>query len=247
MFSLSLRPFFRWFETRNEVFELEQPVCPPTDLWGFIKYYAWPFRWMIVACTLASAVVALLEVMLYSYLGTLVDWLAKADRTTFWSDHGSGLIAMAFVVLMLLPAVKLLNEALVNQGLMGNFAMRNRWQAHRYLLRQSMSFFQNDFRWPDRDQGDAERSVGVRDVVLKFAEILNYVIVYFLAARLSLFAASDHAPHRPARDPLARRLYCRPFALLRADRLGQISMEQADAPLDGDGAHRRQLHEHRRL
>jgi ATP-binding cassette subfamily B multidrug efflux pump len=110
-----------------------------------------------------------------------------------------------------------------NQGLMGNFAMRNRWQAHRYLLRQSMSFFQNDFAGRIATKV-MQSSVGVRDVVLKFAEIMNYVIVYFLAA-LVLFAASDLR----LTAPLILWLGAYSLALWYfVPRLGQISMEQAD-------------------
>ena len=223
MLKVSLMPLFRWFETRNEVFAPEQPARPPEDFWGFIAYYAWPFRWMIAACAVAGGVLAFLEVLLFSYVGTLVDWLQTADRTTFWSDHAWALIGMAFVVLIVLPATSLTAELLANQGLMGNFAMRNRWQAHRYLLRQSMSFFQNDFAGRIATKV-MQSSVGVRDVVLKFAEIMNYVIVYFLAA-LVLFAASDLR----LTAPLSLWLGAYSLALWYfVPRLGQISMEQAD-------------------
>ena len=223
MLKVSLMPLFRWFETRNEVFAPEQPARPPEDFWGFIAYYAWPFRWMIAACAVAGGVLAFLEVLLFSYVGTLVDWLQTADRTTFWSDHAWALVGMAFVVLIVLPATSLTAELLANQGLMGNFAMRNRWQAHRYLLRQSMSFFQNDFAGRIATKV-MQSSVGVRDVVLKFAEIMNYVIIYFLAA-LVLFAASDLR----LTAPLILWLGAYSLALWYfVPRLGQISMEQAD-------------------
>ena len=58
MLKVSLMPLFRWFETRNEVFAPEQPARPPEDFWGFIAYYAWPFRWMIAACAVAGGVLA---------------------------------------------------------------------------------------------------------------------------------------------------------------------------------------------
>jgi ATP-binding cassette, subfamily B, multidrug efflux pump len=223
VFTRVFNPLFRWFEARNEVFSPEQPERPPSDLWGFVKYFAWPFRWMIVACTIAVAIVALLEVLLYSYVGTLVDWLAGANRETFWSDHGWALLGMAFVVMILLPVVKLLNEALVNQGLMGNFAMRNRWQSHRYLLRQSMNFFQNDFAGRVATKV-MQSSVAVRDVVLKIADIMAYVCVYFFGA-LVLFAASDVR----LTGPLLLWLIAYIFTLYYfIPILGRISMQQAE-------------------
>ena len=223
MLKVTLMPLFGWFETRNEVFAPEEPARPPADFWGFIKYYAWPFRWMIAACAVAGGVLAFLEVLLFSYVGTLVDWLQTADRETFWSDHAWALVGMALVVLIVLPAASLTAEMLANQGLMGNFAMRNRWQAHRYLLRQSMSFFQNDFAGRIATKV-MQSSVGVRDVVMKFAEILNYVIVYFLAA-LVLFAASDLRLTAPLILWLGTYILALWYFV---PRLGQISMEQAD-------------------
>ncbi len=223
MLKITLIPLFRWLETRNEVFAPEQPERPPDDFWGFIRYFAWPFRWMILGCAVAGGVLAFLEVLLFSYVGTLVDWLQTANRETIWIDHGLGLIGMAVVVLFVLPFSSLMAETLANQALMGNFAMRNRWQAHRYLLRQSISFFQNDFAGRIATKV-MQSSVGVRDVVLKFAEILNYVIVYFLAA-LVLFAVSDIRLTAPLIAWLGAYLMALWYFV---PRLGQISMEQAD-------------------
>ena len=87
----------------------------------------------------------MIEVSLFAFLGSLVDWLSTADRATFWQEHGTELTWLAAVVLFVLPVLKFLYEVVVHQGLMGNFAMRIRWQAHRYVLRQSMEFFHNDF------------------------------------------------------------------------------------------------------
>ena len=77
-----IHPVFEWFETRDEVFPGRMPSRPPADFWGFIKHYAWPFRYMIAAVAVSGGVTALFEILVYSYLGTLVDWLAKANRDT---------------------------------------------------------------------------------------------------------------------------------------------------------------------
>ena len=52
---------------------------------------------------------------------------------------------MGALVLLVLPVLNFISEAISHQGLRGNFAMRIRWLAHRYVLRQSMDFFHNDF------------------------------------------------------------------------------------------------------
>jgi len=223
VFNQIFAPVFRWFESRNTVFSPELPARPPADFWGFIKHYSWPFRHMIAAVAVTGGVTALFEILVYSYLGTLVDWLANTNRATFWSDHGWQLAGMALIVLIVLPAIKFVAELTVNQGLMGNFAMRNRWQAHRYLLRQSLSFFQNDFAGRVATKV-MQSSVGVREVVLKFAEILNYVVIYFLGA-LFMFAISDLRLTAPLLAWLVAYLVALYYFV---PILGRISMQQAE-------------------
>jgi len=216
-------PLFRWFETHNEAFPAETPTRPPKDFRGFVWHYSWPFRWMILACALLGGFVAVLEVILFSYVGTLVDWLNKADPTTLWQAHGTSLIIMAVIALIVLPVASLAMDMVVNQTLMGNFAMRNRWQAHRYLLRQSLQFFQDDFAGRIATKV-MQSAVGVRDVVMKFAEVLNYVLVYMIGA-LVLFAASDLRLTAPLVLWIAAYVAALWYFV---PKLGEISMQQAE-------------------
>jgi ATP-binding cassette subfamily B multidrug efflux pump len=96
---------------------------------------------------------------------------------------------MGALVLPVLPFLKFWYEAVIHQGLIGNFAMRTRWQAHRYVLRQSMDFFQNDFAGRVATKV-MQTALGVREVVMKVSEVLLYVGVYFTGA-LIVFASSD--------------------------------------------------------
>ena len=80
--------FFSWLEKRVELFPPEKAGMPPPSFWGFIAYYTRPFVPTIMASSVLSAAIALIEVSLFGFLGNLVDWLSKADRATFWSTHG---------------------------------------------------------------------------------------------------------------------------------------------------------------
>jgi ATP-binding cassette subfamily B multidrug efflux pump len=162
---------------------------PPASLIPFMLHYARPFWRLLLASALFSTVIALLEVTLFGFLGRLVDWLASADRATFWDDHGGQIILMGAVVLVVLPILKFFYESISHQGLLGNFAMRTRWQAHRYLLRQSMEFYQDDFAGRVAAKM-MQTALAVRDIVMKLTEVLLYVAVYFTAA-VVLFASSD--------------------------------------------------------
>jgi ATP-binding cassette, subfamily B, multidrug efflux pump len=184
-----LSSFFNWLETRRAPFPPEQPEKPPATLMGFIIYYARPFLPLLLASSLLSTTVALIEVSLFSFVGKIVDWLATADRETFWQTHSSRLIALSILVLVVLPFLKLLYEAVVHTGLLGNFAMRTRWQAHRYVLRQSLEFFQSDFAGRVATKV-MQTALGVRDTIMTATEVLLYVAIYFTGA-LFLFASSD--------------------------------------------------------
>ncbi|MBL8893805.1 MAG: ABC transporter ATP-binding protein, partial [Rhizobiales bacterium] len=182
-------PLFKWFETRTDSFPAEVPEKPRTTLSGFIYHYSKHFIPMILVCSAVATATALIEVSLFAFLGKLVDWLSAADRATFWQEHGNELTWLAVVVLFVLPALKFFYEVIVHQGLMGNFAMRIRWLAHRYVLRQSMEFFHNDFAGRVATKV-MQTAMAVRDVVLKLTEVLLYVTVYFTGA-LVMFASSD--------------------------------------------------------
>ena len=136
-----------------------------------------------------SASIALLEVLLFSFLGDLVDLLAGADRTNFWQNHGDQMLWMAVVSLLALPLLNFISEALVHQGLRGNVSMRIRWMAHRYLLRQSVDFFARDFAGRVATKV-MQTALGVRDAVMRLTEVLVYVVIYFLGALL-LVASAD--------------------------------------------------------
>jgi ATP-binding cassette subfamily B multidrug efflux pump len=98
-------------------------------------------------------------------------------------------MVMGAIVLVALPILSFFNESISHQGLRGNYAMRIRWTAHRYVLRQSMDFFTNDFAGRVATKV-MQTALGVRDAVMKLTEVIVYVSVYFIGA-LILVATSD--------------------------------------------------------
>ena len=215
---------FRWLETRTDSFPEDLPERPPTTLISFILHYARPFWPLLLASSLFATVVALIEVSLFAFVGKLVDWLSTANRQTFWQDHWLSLTGMGVLVLLVLPFLKFWYEAVVHQGLIGNFAMRTRWQAHRYVLRQSMDFFQNDFAGRVATKV-MQTALGVREVVMKVSEVLLYVAVYFTGA-LILFASSDLRLTAPLILWLIGYIVALRYFI---PRLQAISKEQSDA------------------
>ncbi|MDP9136891.1 MAG: ABC transporter ATP-binding protein/permease, partial [Pseudomonadota bacterium] len=162
---------------------------PPATIAGFLWHYSRPFWPLLATSALLSTSVAIIEVSLFGFLGRLVDWLNQADRANFWTEHGTLLTWMGALVLIVLPLLKLIYESLSHTALLGNFAMRTRWHAHRYVLRQSVEFFQNDFAGRVATKV-MQTALAVRDVVMTALEVLLYVFAYFTGA-VVLFASSD--------------------------------------------------------
>ncbi len=215
--------FFTWLESLVDPFPAEQPAVPPRGLFAFCWHYTRPFWPLLLASTLLTAAIALLEVTLFAFLGALVDLLADAERATFWRDHGDRMLLMGGVALIALPLLNFLSEALVHQGLRGNFAMRNRWVAHRYLLRQSMDFFANDFAGRVATKV-MQTALAVRDAVTRISEVFVYVLIYFSGALL-LVASADIRLVAPLLLWLVGYVVAGAYFI---PRLGKLSMAQAD-------------------
>ena len=215
---------FDWLEGFSEPFPVEQPGKPPADLAGFMLHYVRPFKSLLIAVVILGMCVASLEVLLFAFVGKLVDWLAVADKASFYSDHKIKIIGMSFLVLVILPLLKFFYNAVSHQGLLGNFAMRIRWQAHRYLLRQSVDFFQNDFAGRIATKM-MQTALGVRDSVMKVTQILVYVVVYFTAT-LFLFASSDLRLTAPMLFWFVGYLITLTYFI---PKLRKVAMEQAEA------------------
>jgi len=216
--------FHTWLEGYCPPFPDQLPSRPPETLTGFVVHYAKPFWPLILVCAFLSIIGSTIDVYLFSFVGNLVDWLATEQPDTFWETYQTQLIFTGILVLVIAPSVRYIYEAVSHQGLLGNFAMRTRWQAHRYLLRQSVEFYQNDFAGRVAAKM-MQTSLGVRDAVIKVTEVLLYVVVYFTAA-IILFAQSDIRLTAPMIFWL-----CGYIVTLRyfIPKMRQISMEQAEA------------------
>ncbi len=215
---------FRWFEERLNPFPTEEPEEPPRTFIAFCMHFtkgAWPF---IVMSAILIAIIAIAELWLFSFLGNIVDWLAEQDRETFFANEWPKLLGMALVVGIVLPGAVILQGLVTHQVLMGNYPMRIRWQVHRYLLKQSMSFYQEEFAGRIATKL-MQTALAVRECVIKLIDVMNYVAVYFLG--MIVLAAS--ADWRLA-APLV--LWLTGYILLMRyfiPRLGQVAEEQADA------------------
>ncbi len=216
--------FFSWLERRVDSFPPEQPQKPPNTTWGFIRYFTRPFYPMLIVGFVLSIILAVIEVRLFAYVGQLVDTLGTADRATFWNNNKWELLFYAALALLIQPVFNASADAIENQGLRGNYAMRIRWLAHRYMLRQSMDFFHNEFAGRVSTKV-MQAAMGVRDVVMKLTQVIAWVAMFFVSAVAS-FIANDWRLAIPLILWLI--LYCITMRVF-VPPLGKLSQLQADA------------------
>ncbi|KGJ05873.1 ATP-binding cassette, subfamily B, multidrug efflux pump [Paracoccus halophilus] len=215
---------FNWFEQRLDPYPADAPAMPPRGLWRFILHYARGAEIYMLGLAGCAATIAVVEVVLFGYLGELVNRLAETDPAGFWQLEGRRLLLMGAVLVIGLPLLQVIFSLLMHQTLMGNLPQRIRWQAHRYLLRQSMSYFQDEFAGRIATKL-MQTALAVREVAMKFVDVLTYVGVYFIGA-LVLAASLDGWLALPFL------LWGIGYGLLLwwlIPRIGRISEAQADA------------------
>ncbi len=181
---------FRWFETRIEAFPDEPPAQPPDTLLAFYVYFikpVWPvFAILLVAGFLGS----LIEVSLLAFVGSLVDMMKAAETPeAFLANHWGILLWMAFVAMVARPVVSTAHDLIKNQIISGPVSNRVRWMTHRYVLRQSLSFFQNDFAGRVANK-IMQAAPALRDSVVQLIDAIWYAAVQWVGAAV-IFAAAD--------------------------------------------------------
>ncbi|MDE1515901.1 ABC transporter ATP-binding protein [Vibrio sp. dsl-7] len=215
---------FRWFEKLTEPFPAHEPATPPNSLLAFCRYYSQGFEKPLLLMSLLSGCVALAEVTLVRYMGEIVDILSTQSRTNFWEMHGERLWMMAALILVVMPVLALVHSMLLHQTILGNYPMAIRWSTHRYLLKQSIGFFQRDFagRVATKVMQNAN---SVRETVLKLVDLSVYIAVY-MVSMLVMIAEAD----KILVLPIAIWLLC--YIVIQiyfVPRLKTISTDQANA------------------
>lgn len=215
---------FSFFEKLIKPFPTQEPTQAPKSIFAFCRHYSRGIEVPLLLMTIMTASLAMLEVSLFSFMGELVEWLATKDRATFWQEEGDTLIIMGGIVLIALPGLVLLHAAIVHQTLLGNYPMVVRWLAHRYLLKQSLGFYQEEFAGRIATKV-MQTSLAVRETVMKLLDVMVYVVVYFLSM-LFIIAQADIRLMLPL---LAWLVFYTAIQYYFVPKLKAVSTVQADA------------------
>ncbi|NYT37368.1 ABC transporter ATP-binding protein [Allopusillimonas soli] len=159
-------------------FPPEEPRLPPGGLLPFLWFCTRGSRRYLVALATLSAAVSIYEAWLFAFLGQVVDLLSAWQAGEPASAHerhvlwGIGAVLAASIVLVALRTL------VQHQVLAINLPLRLRWDFHRLMLRQSLSFFADEFAGRVTTKV-MQTALAVRDVLLTFSEITIGIGVYF--------------------------------------------------------------------
>lgn len=171
---------FKFFEGLTKAFPKDAVKTPPNTLFAFCMHYSRDFLWPIFFMSILSAAIAIIEVSLMGFMGSIVDMLSKHTPETLWDAEGTRIIGMGVVIVVVIPVIGFFHSMIMHQTLLGNFPMSIRWLAHRYLLNQSVTFYQDDFAGRIATKV-MQTSLAIRETVMKFADMLVYISVYFVS------------------------------------------------------------------
>lgn len=177
---------FRFFESLIDPYaEYVVEDKPPQRLWPFLAHYCQPFQRIFVVTGLITVVGAAIEIWLIAYIGRLVDVLSETDRATFWDTHGFEMLLVALFLLLLRPAIHMLDVGLLNNAILPNFGTLIRWRSHSHVLRQSVGWFENDFagRIANRIM---QTPPAAGEAVFQVFDAMAYALAYVIGAVLLL-------------------------------------------------------------
>ncbi|HTI84050.1 MAG TPA: ABC transporter ATP-binding protein [Acetobacteraceae bacterium] len=159
---------------------------PPVDgLWAFYWHYLRQERWLIAGLFLFGGLAGVVDVTIPAFIGRLVSLVSTRTPQTLLHDAWPQLLGMAAVLMLLRPAVFMCHVTLVNQIVNPGLSNMIRWQNHWHVVRQSWTFFQNDFAGRIANRV-IQAGPALRESVVMSFDAAWYIIVYGSSALLLL-------------------------------------------------------------
>lgn len=156
------------------------PSCDPSPLPSGFLAFLWActqgVRDKIMLMAVLTMFMSALEVLLIAMFGKIVDWLGTQIPSRLWVDRGETLLWLVAIMVTSI-AIVMLQTVVKHQVLTVNLPMRLRWNFHRLMLGQSMTFYQ------DASAGRIatkvmQTSIAVRESIFVFADVIVTMSVY---------------------------------------------------------------------
>ena len=180
---------FRFFEGLLEPTALPPEAPPPSGLVAFYWHYVRQARGLIVLLFIAGFCVAILDATIPVFIGRVVTLVSNHTPQSFLAEAGPQLLVMLLVLLVARPIAVFMQNLITHQTVAAGLTNLIRWQNHWHVVRQSWSFFQNDFagRIANRVM---QTGPSLRESVVAGTNAVWYILVYGTSA-LTLMASND--------------------------------------------------------
>lgn len=126
---------------------------------------------------ICSGIASVCEIYLFVFIGWLIDWMHQTEPAVFIQRHGMSLLGMVLIACVLRPVSTIAARCLINFALAPGIVSSTRWRNHRYVLRQSMTFFQNDFAGRVA-QKVMQTGHSVREVIINLVDGIWLLVIY---------------------------------------------------------------------
>ena len=157
---------------------------------GLLRFY-WHFirqeKWLAVALFVCGGLIAMLDAAVPAFIGRIVSLVSTHTPATLMPETWPQFALMAAVLLLVRPGVFLCYAVLLNQIVNPGLTNMIRWQNHWHVVRQSWTFFQNDFagRISNRVM---QTGPAMRESLVMTFDAGWYIVVYGSSALLLLFS-----------------------------------------------------------
>jgi ATP-binding cassette subfamily B multidrug efflux pump len=183
----------RWFERLLDPTAGTPTEPPARGLARFYWHYLRQVRWLIVALFVTGLAVAVLDVTIPVFIGRVVTLVANHSHNParLLAEAGPKLVMMALVLLLLRPAALFAQFIVTNQIINPGVTNLIRWQNHWHVVRQSWTFFQNDFAGRIANRV-IQTGPALRDSVVSGTNAVWYILVYGSGSVALLYAMNWH-------------------------------------------------------
>jgi ATP-binding cassette subfamily B multidrug efflux pump len=175
----------------------DPPQAPPpgVDSRRALPRFYWHFvaqaPGLVAALFVAGFAVALLDTLIPVFIGRVAALVASETPARLFHDAGRQLLGMAAILVVVRPAALLAQYLITNQAIAPGMTNLIRWQSHWHVVRQSWTYFQNDFagRIANRVM---QTGPSLRESVVQGTNAVWYIIVYGGSAIILLARVDWH-------------------------------------------------------
>lgn len=162
---------------------------PPVGLLAFYWHYLRQAKGLLGALFVAGFLVALLDSLIPAFIGRIVTLISTHEPGALIAEAWPELAGMAAAMLILRPSAHLFQGLITNQAIVAGLTNLIRWQSHWHVVRQSWSFFQNDFAGRVANRV-VQTGPALRESVVAATNAAWYILVYGGSA-MTLMARND--------------------------------------------------------